>query len=460
MTTQAYFEDIQHHIKHELSKAKSSIYIAVAWFTDNELFDILCHKAQNGLSIELMLMDDDINNGSGINYEKLAGKNAKVWKISTTNENSNLMHNKFCVIDGETVINGSYNWTNKAKQNHESITVIYEATDLARQFISEFSAIKEKYFGSDAGVLIIDYGKLCIRLETLKNVILLEDKEDIMFQLNKLKDKVSHLSDVKHLILLVEKQNYGEAVKLINEFVNRFTTLTVFIDSEIMALRLEIRALEIQISSLEDEKAEIEKLIHEFEIRYNNELGELIIKILRIKKEKLKHEAEHDEAKKQEYKEAEQDYNNFNENYKVTKDKKVNEITEAQKQELKANYRKASKLCHPDVVADEFKKQAEQIFKDLKDAYDSNDLDKVNEILSNLEKGIFTAKSEKVNEKDKLKAIALSLQLKRDELEITLHSIKSSETYKTISQLTDWNTYFKELKQKLETELNSLPDNE
>ena len=70
---------------------------------------------------------------------------------------------------------------------------------------------------------------------------------------------------------MVEKQNYGEAVKLINEFVNRFRTLTVYVDSEIMALRLEIKALEIQISSLEDEKAEIEKLIHEFEIRYNNE---------------------------------------------------------------------------------------------------------------------------------------------------------------------------------------------
>ena len=72
---------------------------------------------------------------------------------------------------------------------------------------------------------------------------------------------------------------------------------------------------------------------------------------------------------------------------RVTKDKKVIEITEEQKQELKAYYRKASKLCHPDVVAEEFKKQAEQIFKDLKDAYDSNDLQKVKEILSNLEKG-------------------------------------------------------------------------
>ena len=504
MITQAYFENIQYHIKLELEKAKNSIYIAVAWFTDGELFDILCRKAEDGVSVELMLMDDEINNGSGIDYGRLGvtppqpspwqgrEKCGKVWKIGGERSDGNLMHNKFCVIDGETVINGSYNWTNRAKQNYESITVIYEATDLARQFITEFGAIKEKYFGADVESVVIDYEKICIRLETLKNVILLEDKEDIEFQLGKLrkslkisgnkgssysspafstsregaeginsdeaklKDEDENISSVLKIFKLVGKENYGEAVKLINEFVNKFRTLTVYVDSEIMALRLEIKALEIQISSLEDEKAEIEKLIHEFEIKYNNELGELIIKILRLRKEKLKEEAKEDETKKQEYEEAEEDYKNFNKNYKVTKDKKIIELTDEQKKELKTNYRKASKLCHPDVVADEFKVQAEQVFKDLKDAYDSNDLGKVNEILNNLEKGIFTEKSEKISEKNKLNAMAMSLRQKRDEIEVQLNSLKTSETYKTVSELTDWNEYFKGIKEKLESELNVL----
>ena len=86
MITQAYFEDIQHHIKKELNKAKSSIYIAVAWFTDSELFEILCRKAEDGVSVELMLMDDNINRGSGINYSKLSAisiqQSAKVDKMT------------------------------------------------------------------------------------------------------------------------------------------------------------------------------------------------------------------------------------------------------------------------------------------------------------------------------------------------------------------------------------------
>ena len=77
MITQAYFEDIQYHIKKELIKAKFSIYIAVACFTDGELFDVLCRKAEDGVDVELMLMDDEINNWSGIKYGRL-GVEARV----------------------------------------------------------------------------------------------------------------------------------------------------------------------------------------------------------------------------------------------------------------------------------------------------------------------------------------------------------------------------------------------
>jgi len=109
MQTQAYFEDIQHYIKKELSKASQSIYIAVAWFTDNDLFKILCEKAASGIGVELIIMDDAINRRSGIDFNLPGNNKSKVWKIRSTKNDDTLMHNKFCIIDGETVINGSYN---------------------------------------------------------------------------------------------------------------------------------------------------------------------------------------------------------------------------------------------------------------------------------------------------------------------------------------------------------------
>ena len=72
MQTQAYFEEIQKHILHEIEKADSSIQIAAAWFTDEKLFSALCNMAKSGIAVELMLINDDINNSSGINYDLLS----------------------------------------------------------------------------------------------------------------------------------------------------------------------------------------------------------------------------------------------------------------------------------------------------------------------------------------------------------------------------------------------------
>lgn len=59
MKTQAYFENIQRKINNELEKSKNSIQIAIAWFTDAELFRTLCFKANQGITIELLLMNGE-----------------------------------------------------------------------------------------------------------------------------------------------------------------------------------------------------------------------------------------------------------------------------------------------------------------------------------------------------------------------------------------------------------------
>ena len=70
--------------------------------------------------------------------------------------------------------------------------------------------------------------------------------------------------------------------------------------------------------------------------------------------------------------------------------------------ELRKNYRKATKLCHPDKVTDEQKELATKMFTDLKNAYDNNNLEKLNKILSELERGIFKSQGNTITEKDKL----------------------------------------------------------
>ncbi|OAV65507.1 DnaJ domain protein [Bacteroidales bacterium Barb4] len=264
------------------------------------------------------------------------------------------------------------------------------------------------------------------------------------------------LSAVFTVIKEIEQKSYGNAIALITDFVTRFRSLTVFVDAEIAALRLEAKVLGLQISSLEDEKADIEKLLYEFNVRHDRELGGLIMKILESRKKKLKEEAKNDSSKKEKAREAERDYKEYKQTYEDSARKVIAVLDDEQQKELKANYRKASKLCHPDVVNEKQKAQAEAVFRTLKEAYDTNDLEKVTEILANLEQGIFAAKSTEINEKKELLVTVAYLRQRRDELEQELIDLKASEIYQTVSQIEDWDAYFRQRKEWLEREWMSL----
>ncbi|WP_281635754.1 phospholipase D-like domain-containing protein [Flavobacterium marginilacus] len=463
MKSQAYFEKIHKQIEIRLQESQKSIRIAVAWFTDTKLFDILCQKAKEGIRVELLMANHEINLDSNINYRELINNGGQLFWIGKDTAYAPLMHNKFCIIDNTILIFGSYNWTQKAKTNHESITVIEEDYNLILDFNQEFDKIKDKYYNPNAE---IEWIKIVIRLETLLNVIKLEDLEDINYQIDKTKSLIPKNHSDKKLDSLAtilnhcSKKEFSQAVVLIQNFTREFKKISIYNDPEIPALQLEIRSLEYQISTLSDEKIDIEKEIRSFELKYNEELGGLITKILHYKKivaDRIAKESKDDKQKQQNYEEAKFDYEDFSKAY----NDKLNEpkplvLDEEKQNELKKNYRKATKLCHPDKVMEEQKELATKIFTDLKNAYDKNDLEKVNQILKDLEKGIFKSQGETINEKDKLKIILKNLIRKRNELEEMLLSIKNTDAFNKISNIKNWNNYFQDTKEEFNKILEEL----
>ena len=146
-----------------MPKAKSSVFIAVAGFTDKDIFDLITKKALSGIKVEVILIKDETNSNSGINFSNLFENGGKVWMI----EEHTTMHNKFCVIDDEVVINGSYNWTYKAMDDHENIMIITGHFDTVINYIDQFKSLKKQYFGTEKEA----YHKLSLRLTALKNLI-------------------------------------------------------------------------------------------------------------------------------------------------------------------------------------------------------------------------------------------------------------------------------------------------
>lgn len=128
-----HFEEIQQQIIDQIRTAKFTIWIAVAWFTDRSLMEELFKKKNEGLNIRLIVLDDEINAKYGFKYEKVC----ETKRVKPTGSYANIMHHKFCVIDMKVVLHGSYNWTNKARWNKETISIDY-GREIAEKFGSEF----------------------------------------------------------------------------------------------------------------------------------------------------------------------------------------------------------------------------------------------------------------------------------------------------------------------------------
>lgn len=294
----------------------------------------------------------------------------------------------------------------------------------------------------------INLSKIIKRLEMIKSLISLEEEDDIDAHISKLEQLVS-TAELENIIAFLKQKSYSKAVTAIEVFINKYQSLTIYLDPEIDALKLEIKSLEEAINFLSDEKADLEKLIHEFGIRHNKELGELLIKILQYRKENTKGTPQQQEA--------EDDYKTYHQEYEETKNEKIATLTVDEQMELKDKYRKASKLCHPDVVSEEQKELATKLFAELSSAYEKNDIMRVREILESLEKGqYFISKSDAINEKQLLQAEMEKQRLRVRQLKEQLQAIKESDTYKTISSIDNWDEYFTNAKQKLRLQLDEL----
>lgn len=156
MATQPYFKNIRKQILEALDKATNQISVAVCWFTNENLFDVLCQKLTEGLRVELIILDDYINsNPLGCDFSKFLELNGILYLSDVERP----MHNKYCIIDNKTIINGSYNWTYFAEErNEENIIIFDDCESLITEFNADFSRLKE----------------LCRKVEVYKRKPLLE----------------------------------------------------------------------------------------------------------------------------------------------------------------------------------------------------------------------------------------------------------------------------------------------
>ncbi len=58
---EAYFNNIEQQIIRYLSVAEKQVFVAVAWFTNETLYEEVLKCLQRGVSVTVLLLDDYIN---------------------------------------------------------------------------------------------------------------------------------------------------------------------------------------------------------------------------------------------------------------------------------------------------------------------------------------------------------------------------------------------------------------
>lgn len=138
VSQEVLFDNIHRQIVDEIRGAKYVIWIAMAWFTDPQLFEELLKKKRQGVTIEIVVDDNDKNRNTEFSLES---EFATHW-VTIQSLYKNIMHDKFCIIDFRTVVHGTFNWTKAANYNKETISIDNNRTT-AESFADEFIRLKK-----------------------------------------------------------------------------------------------------------------------------------------------------------------------------------------------------------------------------------------------------------------------------------------------------------------------------
>ena len=139
-SVECHFEHIGEEVIKKIISAKKSIKIAMAWFTNFDIFRVIKHKLESSdVEITLVTNNDLINNGGYcLNFNELIGAGLKIYLY----EYPDMLHHKFCIIDDELVMTGSYNWTFFSEAvNRENMLIIKDDDIIIDSFINEFNYI-------------------------------------------------------------------------------------------------------------------------------------------------------------------------------------------------------------------------------------------------------------------------------------------------------------------------------
>jgi hypothetical protein len=393
---ETFFENIQTNLLDHLDQAQKEVLINVPWFTDTLLFDKLLELAKRGIEIHLTIEDDHINENSPINYNDLLLHQQGFLYLNQPNHpNHKLNHEKYCLIDTQYLLYGSYNWTYSAnKRNRESI-ILSDDLNMVNQY-------KQHFYET-------------IALESVKSIEKPKQEKPILdlIDITTILKSEIYFREAELSILEEEKIDLQQQIEL---FMNTVSLSLKTLILEKMALITNIALAKATFTNLNEDKAEFNKA--------------------EFNKEQTKQTFEKQEKRQE----------------------KLNKTLDNEN-EFKRMFKEAAMMTHPDKFLNEPDKQslANSIMTALNEAYSSKDFDAVKNIWQKLKLGLTFGDWKQKSDFGLLSQVLDSLIAKIKTTQSEIENLKASEAYQTAARYkNNLEPYIDTLKSKLTLEINLL----
>jgi phosphatidylserine/phosphatidylglycerophosphate/cardiolipin synthase-like enzyme len=122
----------------EIASAQSRIRFMAFTFTSDEIADAMLERAQSGVVVQGIIEDRNAER----DYSEYDRLQAEVHDV-LPDGNPYIMHHKVIIIDDETVILGSYNFTASAEDSNDENVLIIHDPEVAALFVQEFGRVYE-----------------------------------------------------------------------------------------------------------------------------------------------------------------------------------------------------------------------------------------------------------------------------------------------------------------------------
>lgn len=129
-------DDCENAIVSCIRNAKHSIKICVFTISENVITNEIIAAKKRGVSVTIITDNDKLNDkGSDIRW--LADEGVRI----RIDESISHMHHKFCIVDREILLTGSYNWTKSAADRNQENLLVTEDPKMVKAYLKEFEKL-------------------------------------------------------------------------------------------------------------------------------------------------------------------------------------------------------------------------------------------------------------------------------------------------------------------------------